>query len=122
MTFLDQRILNGMGMENITEICSNDIGCDKYGLFILTGNYVSAEYLAEDMQSSIDNSEKDVLKRVNAHISATYDAVSQCMKISAQNEKQVRLLFPKQLGQILSLDPKIIEKKTYRKRKTHCQV
>ena len=31
------------------------------------------------------------------------------MKISAQNEKQVRLLFPKQLGQILGLDPPMIE-------------
>ena len=48
-TFLDQRILNDMGMENITEMCSNDIGCDKYKLFIPTGNYVSAEYLAEEM-------------------------------------------------------------------------
>ena len=32
------------------------------------------------------------------------------MKISAQNEKQVRLFFPKQLGQILGLDPTMIEK------------
>ena len=32
------------------------------------------------------------------------------MKISAQDEKRVRLLFPKQLGQILGLDPTIIEK------------
>ena len=32
------------------------------------------------------------------------------MKISAQNEKQVRLLFPKQLGQMLGLDQTMIEK------------
>ena len=32
------------------------------------------------------------------------------MKISAQDEKQVRLLFPKQMGQILGLDPTMIEK------------
>ena len=32
------------------------------------------------------------------------------MKISAQNETQFRLLFPKQLGQILGLDPTMIEK------------
>ena len=32
------------------------------------------------------------------------------MKISAQNEKQVRLLLPKQVGQILGLDPTMIEK------------
>ena len=49
------------------------------------------------------------------------DAVSQRMKISAQNEKQVRLLFPKQLGQILGLDPVMIEK-TYQKRTTDFQV
>ena len=45
-------------MENITEKCSNDIACDKYKLFIPTGNYVSPEYLAEEMRSSIDNFEK----------------------------------------------------------------
>ena len=74
-------------MENITEICSNDIACDKYKLFIPTGNYVSPEYLAEEMQSPTDNFEKGFLKRTNAHISVTFDAVSQRMKISAQNEK-----------------------------------
>ena len=68
-------------------MCSNHIACDKYKLFIPTGNYVSPECLAEQMQSSIDNFEKGFLKRANAHISVTYDAVSQCMKIYAQNEK-----------------------------------
>ena len=99
-----------IGMENITEICSNDIACDKYKLFIPAGNYVLPEYLAEEMQSSIDNVEKGFLKRANVPISVTFDAVSQYMKISAQNEKQVRFLFPKQLGQILGLDPTMTEK------------
>ena len=36
--------------------------------------------------------------------------MSQRKKISAQNEKLVRLLFPKQFGQILGLDSTIIEK------------
>ena len=110
MTFLDQRILNRIGIENITEMCSNDIACDKCKLFIPTGNYVSPEYLAEEMQSSIDIFENGRLKRANAHISVTFDAVSQRMKISTQNEKQVRLLFPKQLGQSLGLDKTMIEK------------
>ena len=97
-------------MENITEMCSNDSACDKYKLFIPTGNYVSPEYLAEEMQSSVDNFEKGFLKRANAHINITFDAVSQRMKISAHDVKQDRLLFPKQLGHILGLDPKMIEK------------
>ena len=75
-------------------MCSNDIACDKYKLSIPTGNYVSPENLAEETKSAIDNFEKGVLKRVNAHTSVIYDAVSQRMKISAQNEKRVRLLFP----------------------------
>ena len=79
-TFLDQRILNTMGMENITEMCSNHIACDKYMLSIPTGNCVSPDYLAKEMQSSIDNFENGVLKRANAHISVTYDNVSQRMK------------------------------------------
>ena len=29
LTFLDQRILNRIGMENITDMCSNDTACDK---------------------------------------------------------------------------------------------
>ena len=40
LTFLDQCILNRIGMENITEMCSNDNACDNYKLFIPTGNYV----------------------------------------------------------------------------------
>ena len=71
---------------------------------------MSPEYLAEEMQSSIDNFEKGFLKRADAHISVTFDAVSQRMKISAQNETQIRLVFTKQLGQILGLDPTMIEK------------
>ena len=39
LTFLDQRILNRIGIENITEMCSNHIACDKYKLSIPTGNY-----------------------------------------------------------------------------------
>ena len=104
LTFLHQRgILNRIGIENITEMCSNHIACDKYKLSIPTGNYVSPEYLAEETQSSIDNFEKGFLKQANAHISVTFDAVSQRMKISAHDEKQVRLLFPKQLGSNLRL-------------------
>ena len=44
LTFLDLRILGRIGMENITEMCSNDIDCNKYKLFIPTGNYVSPKY------------------------------------------------------------------------------
>ena len=91
-------------------MCRNHIACDKYKLSIPTGNYVSPEYLAEEMQSSIDNFEKGFLKQANAQISVTFDAVSQRLKISAQDERQFRLLFPKQLGQILGLDPIMIEK------------
>ena len=69
-------------MENIAEMCSNHIAYDKYKLFIPTGNYVSPEYLAEEMQSSIDNFERGFLKQANAHISVTFDAVSERMKIS----------------------------------------
>ena len=49
LTFLDRRILNRIGMENITEICSNHTDCDKYKLFIPTDNYVSPQYLAEEL-------------------------------------------------------------------------
>ena len=109
LTFLDQRFLNRIGMENITEMCSNDIACDKYKLFIPTGNYVSPQYLAEEF-CPLSTTLRRVFWNEQTLTSATFDAVSQRMKISAQNEKQVRLLFPKQLGQMLGLDPTMIEK------------
>ena len=68
LTFLDQRILNRIGMK-ILQRCVAMILLAVNMLFIATGNYVSPEYLAEEMKSSIDNFEKGVLKRANAHIS-----------------------------------------------------
>ena len=40
----------------------------------------------------------------------TYDHLSQPFKISAQNERLVRLIFPKQFAQILGLDSSLVEK------------
>ena len=62
------------------------------------------------MQASIDKFEKGKLKHVNAYVSITYDAVSQRLKVSAQNERQVRILFPNQFDHILGLDPTMIGK------------
>ena len=68
------------------------------------------EYLVEEMQASIDKFEKGILKHVYAKVSISYDAVSQCLKISAQNERQVKILFPNQFAHILGLDPTMIGK------------
>ena len=93
-------------MEHITEMCSNDSSdCYKFKLKIPTGNYMSPKYLVEEMQASIDKFEKGILKHVNAYVSITYDALSQRLKVSAQNERQVRIIFPNQFAQILGLDP-----------------
>ena len=56
MAFPDQHSLHTkFGVENITDMCSNgDNGCYKLKLRIPTGNYISPEYLAEDIQASID--------------------------------------------------------------------
>ena len=40
----------------------------------------------------------------------TYDHLSQRFKISAQNERLVRLIFPKQFAQILGFDQTLVEK------------
>ena len=71
---------------------------------------MSPEYIVEEMQASIDKSEKGVLKHVNAYVSITYDAVSQRLKMSAVNERQVRILFPNRFAHILGLDPTMIGK------------
>ena len=57
------------------------------------------------MQSSIDNFEKGVLKRANAHISITYDAVSQRMEILLKTKSTSGSYF-----QGLGLDPTMIKK------------
>ena len=62
------------------------------------------------MQNSNDNFEKGILKKFNEHINMTYHHLSQRFKISAQNERLVRLIFPKQFAQILGLDPTLVEK------------
>ena len=110
LTFLDQSSLRRVGNQNITDICSSKNGCYNFKLTIPTGNYESHEYLAEEMQNSIDNFEKGILKKFNAHITMTYDNLSQRFKISAQNERLVRLLFPKPFAQILGLDSSFVEK------------
>ena len=110
LTFLDQSSLRRVGNQNITDICSSKNGCYNFKLTMPTGNYESHEYLAEEMQNSIDNFEKGILKKFNAHITMTYDHLSQRFKISAQNERLVRLLFPKQFAQILGLDSSFVEK------------
>ena len=105
--FPDQHSLyTKFGVENITEMCSNDSNdCYKFKPKIPTGNYMSPKYLVEEMQASIDKFEKGILKHVNAYVSITYDALSQRLKVSAQNERQVRIIFPNQFAQILGLDP-----------------
>ena len=89
--------VNSKGTELITDTCSNDNACDKYKLFLPTCNYVSSEYLAEEMQYSIDNFEKGVLKQANAHISVTSDVASQRMNISAQTNSRLGSYFQSSL-------------------------
>ena len=71
---------------------------------------MSPEYLTEEIQASIDTSPQGLLKHLNAYVSITYDALTQRLKVSAQNEKQVRVIFPKQLADILGLDPTMVGK------------
>ena len=112
LAFPDQHSLyTKFGVENITEMCSNENGdCYKFKQEIPTGNYMSPKYLVEEMQTSIDKFEKGILKHLNAYISINYDASSQRLKVSAQNERQVRIIFPNQFAQILGLDPIMIGK------------
>ena len=88
LAFPDQHSLyTKFGVENITKRCSNENGdCYKFKLKIPTGNYMSPEYLVEEMQASIDKFEKGILKHLNAYVSITYDALNQRLKVSAQTK------------------------------------
>ena len=112
LAFPDQHSLyTKFGVENITDMCSNENGdCYKFKLKLPTGNYMSPKYLVEEMQASFDKFEKGILKHLNAYVSITYDALNQRLKLSAQNERQARIVFPNQFAHILGLDPTMIEK------------
>ena len=71
---------------------------------------MSPKYLVEETQASIDKFEKGILKHVNAYVSITYDALLQRLKVPAQNDRQVRIIFPNQFAQILGLGPIMIGK------------
>ena len=112
LAFPDQHSLyTKFGVENITEMCSNENGdCYKFKLKIPTRNYMKPKYLVEEMQASIDKFEKGILKHLNAYVSITYDALNQRLKVSAQNKRQVRIVFRNEFADILGLDPTMIGK------------
>ena len=71
---------------------------------------MSPEYLAEEMHAFINKFEKGIVQHVNAFVSIIYDAVRKRLKVSSQNERQVRIVFPNQFSHILGLDPTMIGK------------
>ena len=78
-------------------------------MVIPPGHYTS-HGLVEEIQTSIDSFEDGLLKRANAHIVVDYNQNSKNLKITAQNDKQVRLKFPHDFGQILGINPLWSEK------------
>ena len=99
LAFPDQHSLyTKFGVKNITQMCSNENGdCYKFKLKIPIGNYMSPEYLVEEMQTSIDKFEKGILKHVNAYISITYDALNQRLKVLAKTKDRSGLCSQKNL-------------------------
>ena len=59
---------------------------------------MSLKYLAEEMQVSIDNLEKRILKHINAYVSS-----ESTFEVSAQNERQVKIVFPNQFAHIFRI-------------------
>ena len=95
----------------MTEICTIENTCDKYKLCIPAENYTTLQHLAEEMQSSIDSFEGGLLRQAKTYIHIlSYSDTSNRMKVVAQNEKEVRLLFAKDFGDILGVNPAMIEK------------
>ena len=50
------------------------------------------------------------VKHVNKYVSNTYDALRQRLKVSSENKRQVRIVFPNQFAHMLGLDPTMIGK------------
>lgn len=62
------------------------------------------------MQLSIDAFENGFLRQANAYIHISYSETSNRMKVVAQKEKDVRLLFPKAFGELLCVNLAMAEK------------
>ena len=102
-------VLNGYDIELNSDVCTYANACDEYTLVIPPGHY-TCHGLVEEIQSSIDSFEGRLLKRANAHIVEDYNQNNKRLKITAQNDKQVRLKFPNDFGQILGINPLWSEK------------
>ena len=62
------------------------------------------------MQSSTDVFEGGLLRQTNAYIRISYSDATNRMKVAGQKEKEVRLLFPKDFGDIFGVNPAMAEK------------
>ena len=62
------------------------------------------------MQLSINAFENGFLRQANAYIYISYSETSNRMKVVAQKEHEVRLLFPKAFGESLGVNPAMVEK------------
>ena len=109
LAFPNHGVLKGYDIELNSDVCTYANACDEYKLVIPSGHYTS-HGLVEEIQSSIDSFEDGLLKRANAHIVVDYNQNSKRLKITAQNDKQVRLKFPNDFGQILGINPLWSEK------------
>lgn len=109
LTFIDQLLLNRIGMRRMKEICNTDAAdhCPEYKLSISKGNYSSPQHLVEEIQTAIDTNHGDLLRKVHSTISISYGKTSKRIKVSAENSKQVRIRFPPSLGETLGLDPEL---------------
>ena len=56
---------------------------------------MSPEYLAEEIQASIDRFEKGLLKHLNAYVSITYDALTQRFESISSKRKAGQSRIPK---------------------------
>ena len=103
LTFPNHGVLKGYDIELNSDMCTYANACDEYKLVIPPGHYTS-HGLVEEIQSSIDSFEDGLLKRANAHIVVDYNQNNKHLKITAQKDKQVRLKFPNDFGQILGIN------------------
>ena len=116
LAFPNHGVLNGYDIELNSDVCTYANACDGYKLVIPPKNY-TCHGLVEEIQSSIDSFEGGLLDRANAHIVMDYNQNSKRLKITAHNDRQVRLKFPNDFGQILDINPLWSEKSIGNKKK-----
>ena len=92
------------------DTCTSFRGYVDMKVFIQKGHYASPRHLVEEIQENINFQYGLTLKNSNATISITYGENSARVKLDVQDPRQVKIIFPKAIAELLGVDRNYFDK------------